>query len=161
MITTLPPEAEGQIIARLKNGDERNDIIFDLCNSQNLDWKDAEALVESVHAGNADDITLYQSPLLVAVALAIFLGGAGLVAYTTFNQAAMFQAIYRLRSQSPGNGTPVLWGTVHDFLFYLILTGREYVGMLVVGIAMIVGSLRGMQDVWSALFAKTGIFQGR
>jgi hypothetical protein len=31
--------------------------------------------------------------------------------------------------------------------------------MLILGMAMIIGSLRGLSDVWMAIFNKLGIFQ--
>jgi hypothetical protein len=161
MTTITPKEIEQQIITRLENSDDRNDIILDLCESQDMDWRHAEALVDSIHARNADNITLSQSPLLILLALAIFLGGAGLISYAIYNAVSVYKTIYWLHSQAPNNGSSVFWEVVHDFLFYMMLTGSEYFGMLVLGIGMIVGSLRGMQDVWSAVFAKLGIFSER
>jgi len=158
MTTTLPKETERQIIARLENGDDRNDVILDLCESQDLDWNNAEALVDLIHAENADDITLSQSPLLVLLAMAFFLGGTGLISYITYNTISVYKAIYWVRSQMPNSG-PFGWKVAHDFVIYLMITGGEYFGMLILGIGMMVGSLRGMQDVWSAVFAKLGIFR--
>ena len=54
-MTTIPEEFEQRIITRLKDGDNRNDILLDLCESQGLDWKQAEAILDSIHAENADD----------------------------------------------------------------------------------------------------------
>jgi hypothetical protein len=153
MTTTLPEQVERQILARLKNGDERNDIILALCEAHNLGWKEAEELVDSVHAENAEGITLYQSPLLVLLALGIFLGGAGLIAYSLFHAVSVYEAI-----RSAGNETPGIGGIVGQFMYFLVITSTEYFGMLILGAGMIVGSLRGMQDIWSALFARLKIF---
>lgn len=159
MTPTLPREVEKQIVARLENGDDHNAIVLDLSESQNLDWREAEALVDSVRAENADDITLYQSPILIALALVIFLGGAGLISYTIYNTIFTYKSLYWLHSQTPTGGPPTLWEVVYDFMLYLILTGKENLGLLILGIGMIAGSLKGMQEVWSAIFAKLGIFQ--
>jgi len=159
MTKTLPAEVEQQILARLENGDERDAIIFDLCESQNLDWQEAEAFADSIHAENADHIMLYHSPLLVALALATFLGGTGLIIYVIYAGISTYESIYWLHSQSPTGKPPTFGEVTYDFFFYLILTGKENLGLLILGMGMMVGSLRGMQDVWSALFAKWGLFQ--
>lgn len=153
MTTTLPEQAERQILARLKNGDERNDIILALCEAHDLDWKEAEELVDSVHTENADGITLHQSPLLVLLALGIFLGGVGLIVYSLIQAISMYET-----ARSTGNELPGIWGVAGQFLYFLIITSTDYLGMLIVGAGMIVGSLRGMQDIWSALFARLKIF---
>lgn len=153
MTTTLPEETQGQIITRLEDGDNRNDIILDLCESQGLDWKEAEALLDSIHAENADDITLTQSPILVLIALAIFIGGFGAIAFAVVNLAGIWMMIYE--NQADFERLRFFSGII-----YLAVNGIEYFGLIVLGIGMILGSLRGMSEVWSAIFAKLGWFQG-
>ena len=152
-MTTLPEEIEQQIIARLEDNENRNDILLDLCESQGLDWKQAEALLDSIHAENADDITLTQSPILVLIALAIFVGGVGALFYGAAQLVAMYEFFVGLSDQNQPQG-------VGSFLIYLLADGAGYLGLFAIGIAMIAGSLRGMSDVWSAIFAKLGLFQG-
>lgn len=152
MTTPLPKQVERQILARLKNGEDRNDIILALCEAHDLGWKQAEELVDSVHAENADRITLHQSPLLALLALVIFLGGAGLIAYSLFRTISVYEAL-RSAGEMPGIG-----GIVGQFVYFLVITSTEYFGMLILGAGMIAGSLRGMQDIWSALFARLKIF---
>ena len=153
MTTTLPEEIEQQIITRLEDGDNRNDIILDLCESQGLDWKQAETILDSIHAENADDITLTQSPILVLIALAIFIGWVGAIIYSAVQLVAMYGIFDSLPNQNQAQG-------IGAFLFYLIMDGAGYLGLVLLGSGMIAGSLRGMQDVWSAIFAKLGWFQG-
>ena len=152
-MTTLPEEIEQQIIARLEDNDDRNDILLDLCESQGLDWKQAEAILDSIHAENADDITLTQSPILVLIALAIFIGGVGALFYGASQLVAMYEFFIGLSDQNQPQG-------VGSFLIYLLADGAGYLGLFAIGIAMVIGSLRGMSDVWSAIFAKLGLFQG-
>lgn len=158
MMTHIPKEIERQIITRLENGDDRDDIILDICESRNIDWKNAEALVDSIHAEHADNITLSQSPLLILLALAIFLGGVGLILYAVYDAFSVYQASDWGQSQRPDIGQ-FEWKAGYGFLIYLVITGGNYFGMLVLGIGMIIGSLRGMQDVWSVIYAQLGIFQ--
>ena len=152
-MTTIPEELEQQIIARLEDNDNRNDILLDLCESQGLDWKQAEAILDSIHAENADVITLTQSPILVLIALGIFIGGVGALFYGASQLVAMYEFFIGLSDQNQPQG-------VGSFLIYLLADGAGYLGLFAIGIAMVIGSLRGMSDVWSAIFAKLGWFQG-
>lgn len=153
MLTPISSELEKKILQRLEDGDDRNDIILDLCESQGLDWQEAESMVDSVHAEHEVDITLTQSPLLVFLALVIFLAGVGLMAYVAYDVTAMYKMLDGIHPRTPDTGP------LGSLLTYLMLTGNQYLGLLVLSIAMIVGSLRGMQDVWAAIFAKIGLFQ--
>lgn len=152
MTITLPKQVERQILERLENGDEHNDIILALCEAHNLDWKDAEDLVDTLLSENADRITLHQSPLLVLLALVIFLGGNGLIVYSLFHTISIYEAIH-----SMGDEPFAIWKIIVQFMYFLIITSTEYFGMLILGTGMVVGSLRGMQDIWSALFARLKI----
>ena len=151
-MTTISEELEQQIIARLEDSHDRNDIILDLCESQGLDWKQAEAVVDSIHAENADDIALTQSPILVLLALAIFVCGVGAIIYGAAQLVAMYEFFVEISNQNQPQG-------IGAFLVYLIADGAGYLGLFALGAAMIIGSLRGMSEVWSAIFAKLGWFQ--
>lgn len=153
MTKTLPDEIQRQVIARLEDGDNRNDILLDLCESQGLNWKEAEAILDSIHAENADHITLTQSPILILLALAIFIGGIGAIFYSLAQVAAMYNLFASLSDQNQAQ-------RVGAFLAYLLIDGAGYLGLVLLGAGMIAGSLRGMSEVWSAIFAKLGWFQG-
>lgn len=159
MTSRIPTELEKKIILRLENEDDRNEIILDLCISQDLDWKEAESIVESIQAENIVDITLEQSPVLVTLALVIFLGGVGLISFTAYNAVSMYKTIYLINNTGLISD-PSGWESVRGFLIYLVMTGEQYFGSLILGIGMIIGSLKGMEDVWTAIFAKLGVFQG-
>lgn len=152
-MTTIPKDLEQQIISRLEDSHDRNDIILDLCESQGMDWQQAEAIVDSIHAENADDITLTQSPILVLIALGIFIGGVGALFYGASQLVAMYEFFIGISDQNQPQG-------IGAFLIYLMADGAGYLGLFAIGIAMVTGSLRGMSDVWSAIFAKLGWFQG-
>lgn len=154
MTTIDDPKIEAIIMERLERSEDKNDIILDLCNGLNVGWPEAEALVERIAAQNADHIVLTQSPILVLMALAIFTSGAGLIVYSVYDAAAVygfFNATY-----SDANGARAFGA----FLVYLLINTQGTLWMAMIGVAMILGSLRGMQDVWMAIFNKLGIFQG-
>ena len=146
-------ELEKQIIERLENGENKNDIILDLCENANMNWPQAEAMVEEVHAENQAHITLAQSPLLVSIALIIFIGGAGIIIYSAYDLFVMYSVFCDL--YAPTNPS----GLAAGFLWYLFLNGEGLLGMTILGTAMMIGSLRGMENVWTAIFENLGIFQ--
>jgi hypothetical protein len=155
MTTNLPSDVEKQILQRLEDSDDINDIILDVCESQGLDWKEAQAIVDSLRAQHADEITLGQSPALVMISLALFLGGFGLAAYTVVNLVATFEAF---RSVNHGANANVA-NTLGFFISYILSNAQQLFWGFIFSAAMIVGSLRGMSEVWSAVFSKFGWFQ--
>ena len=154
MKTMNNAELEKQIIERLENGGNKNDIILDLCENANMNWTQAEAMVEEVRAENQAHITLARSPLLVSIALIIFIGRAGIIVYSVYDLFVMYSVFRDL--YAPTNPSGLAMG----FLWYLFINGEGLLGMTILGTAMITGSLRGMEGVWTAIFEKLGIFQG-
>jgi hypothetical protein len=146
-------ELEENIVDRLENGESKDDIILDLCESENMNWPEAEATLEQIQADNQHHITLTQSPLLVSIALIIFVGGAGLIVYSIHDLILKY-LLFRQADAATGG-----MGTAFGFIGYLVLTGEGLLASGFLGIAMLIGSLRGMTDVWTAIFGRLGIFQ--
>ncbi|MFZ5857872.1 MAG: hypothetical protein ACOYZ6_13665 [Chloroflexota bacterium] len=141
---------EANLLERLASGESHDDIILDLCENENMTWPEAETLLERVSAEKKHHIVLAQSPLLVLIAFAIFIGGVGLAVYSAYNIASVFLSYYDAKSGSVGALGMVLYlFTYGGYLWFLAL----------LGLGMIIGSLRGMQDVWVAIFHKLGILQ--
>jgi hypothetical protein len=138
---------EEEIVERLENSESLDDIILDLCEQENIAWPEAEAIVQRIQAENKTHIVLTQSPVLVLIALATFLGGLGLISVAVYDIVTVFNAYV-------GSGIASI-----GFLAYLLQYGGFFWGLGLLGLAMIVGSLRGMQDVWTAIFEKLGILQ--
>ena len=134
----IPEELTSQIIERLTNSENVDDIIMDVCNEDELDWGQAEMLVKRIHAENKNKIVLAQSPLLVLLALGVFLTGVGLIVYD------LYQIYLDYAYFSEG------------FVIYLTLNGEGIVGTFILGVAMVIGSLKGMQAVWEAIFEWMG-----
>lgn len=141
---------EEKIVERLANGESQNDIILDLCEHENMSWSEAEAMLERVHAARKNHIVLAQSPLLVLIALALFIGGLGLIGFA----ASALSFILESLIQTAGDGLGVIGN-----LMYLFTYGAQYLAIGLLGLGMVAGSLRGMQDVWQAIFEKLGLFQ--
>ncbi len=115
-----------------------------------MNWPEAEALFERINAEKEHHIVLAQSPLLVLIALAIFVGGVGLAVFSTYNITSVFLSYYDAKSGSLG---------ALGMILHLFTYGGYLWFLAVLGIGMIVGSLKGMQDVWSAIFHKLGILR--
>ncbi len=148
MDTTDSAAIKEQIVERLENGENKDDIILDLCEKTNISWSEAEAIVEQIHSEKKDQIVLAQSPLLVLIALGMFVGGLVLLGITVYDITTVYNTYVSAKS-------PASTG----FLLYLFAYGGFFWELALIGIAMIAGSLRGMQDVWTAIFAKLGLFQ--
>lgn len=141
-------ELEKQIVERLENGESKDDIILDLCENMNINWPEAEALVNRIQSVNENKITLAQSPLLVLIALTTFIGGVILISITVYDIISVYN------SYTGGNGPQGL-----GFLAYLFAYGGFFWELALLGLVMIIGSLKGMEEVWAAIFEKLGMFQ--
>lgn len=141
---------EAVILERLASGESRDDIILDLCETKNMNWSQAEALLLKISDDQAHHIVLAQSPLLVLIALATFVGGIGLVAFSIYDIAYIFRTYWMAEREGVG---------ALNFLLYLFMYGGKLWLLAFLGAGMILGSLRGMQDVWAAIFHKLGILQ--
>ena len=123
------PKFKQHVLERLKNHDEMNDIIIEICESANVPREEARAFAEDLYEENKTDIVLYQSPVWTVIALATFIAGAALL-------YASVGAIY------------------DDWRYVLSL---DMIWRTILGLAMILGSLKGMEDVWLAILKKIGI----
>ena len=69
------------VISELGKHHNRNEIIRSLCERTGMMWSDAEKLVRQVESDHSHEIRAKQSPLLVALAVVIFIAGIGLIFY--------------------------------------------------------------------------------
>lgn len=138
MTEELPQEVTDKILDDLTDARNMDDIVADVCEEADLDWKRAETLVNDLSVENEDRITLSQSPLLVSMALITFVSGVALLMYTFYE----FYRVYSADSRT--------------FLFemlFLGMNGQIIFWAFLLGVGMVVGSLRGMRDVWRAVFS--------
>jgi hypothetical protein len=140
-------EQTAYIIHHLTEGDEPKDIILELCEQANLSWPQAEALVKRVQEEKAVEITRKQFPLLFTLALAIFLGGLGLIGYS------LYYLTHPLFEGYTGTSMSVI--NYSAYLMQVIINSRgSVIYALLIGTGMILGSLFGMRDVWSQILNK-------
>ena len=142
---------EEQIVERLTNSEDKNDIILDLCEDADMSWSEAESTLERIETENKTLIVLSQSPLLVAIALTTFVGGVILVSATIYDLIVSYNTYISESLDNPPIG----------YLSMLFLSGGWFLERILLGLFMIVGSLRGMQDVWQAIFERLGLFKNQ
>ena len=138
------------IIHHLSEGDDPNDVIYQICQKDNIQWPEAEAMVKNVQIEKGDIIIKKQFPLLFAIALVIFLGGLALIGYAIFVYAAEISLLQsNMGSQATNNpeATQILTG----FIAALIHQGPTPIFVFITGIAMVIGSLVGMRDAWASV----------
>jgi hypothetical protein len=92
MIHKIPQEVKEKILADLTAVRNLDDIVAEVCDAADLNWGDAEALVNRLAVQNKHDITLSQSPVLVALALFTFISGAVLIFYALYQFYLVYSA---------------------------------------------------------------------
>jgi hypothetical protein len=141
MTGKVPQELTEKVLADLTSARNRDDIVSEVCEKMNLDWKRGEALVNRLAAENEDKITVSQSPLLVLLALFTFVSGVTLVLYAFYQLYLVYSA------------------DTQTFLFQMLflgMNGQSVFWSLLLGGAMILGSLKGMESVWAAILERWG-----
>jgi hypothetical protein len=127
------------VIRRLANQRRASDVTQEICEKTGLAWSEAEAFVREVAVMEEKTIRRRRSPALFGLGAVIFLGGLGLVAITI---STVVNVITHYRATQPE-----IWGTVNILLFVANQAPLAFwVGAL--GLAMVMGSLIGMRDVW-------------
>lgn len=142
MTPKIPRGLKEKILADLTAARNMDDIVREVCEEADLDWNQAEDLVNRLSDRHGDRIALSQSPVLVLLALFTFVSGLILVFY------ALYQ-LYLVYSADSG--------TLLFQMLFLGMNGQAVFWSFVLGGAMILGSLKGMQSVWEALLERWGI----
>jgi hypothetical protein len=127
------------ILKRLKNSGRIDDIILHVCERTGASWQSVSDYINMLSEEHKDDIVLGQSPLLIALAFMTLLLGSGMIATTLYEMYGAFM-----------EGKQELIYFIQEDLSHIIT-------MLVVGSAMIIGSVKGMQSVWESILVKAGI----
>lgn len=130
-------ETEAWITEQLVNGVPQEDIVLRLTQKTGLYWPDAEALVRETASRNVEKIERKQAPLVIALALFLFLGGIGVILLGL----SPFMLVFTGERAMPVNLTTLimLFAQTGSGSFWLMMTGA----------GMVFGSLIGMRRVWS------------
>lgn len=115
---------------------------MDICDKTGMYWPEAEALVEQVQAEHEQDVTMRQFPLLSLVAFSIFVGGVGLLAYSIY-MLFLTTSAYTSTALNP-------WD-LPDTLNFIFNYAAFTLSLILFAIAIILGSLLGMRQVWAAI----------
>lgn len=127
------------VIHRLANHKRASDIAQEVCEKTGLGWSEAEAFVREVAVMEEKNIRRRRSPALFGLGVVIFLGGLGLVALTV---SSIFNVLTHYRATQPE-----IWGTV-GILLLIVNQAPQAFWLGALGLAMVMGSLIGMRDVW-------------
>jgi hypothetical protein len=122
------PEREAFIVGQFAQYRTRDDIILAVCDKYEMKWPEAEALVREVEIGGAEHIQSQRMPLLRIIAIIIIVGGACISLGMVF--LGLSGVSFHLRwLPIPFSGNIILF---------------------VVGLAMMLGSIRGLIDTMKA-----------
>jgi hypothetical protein len=127
------------VIRRLANHVRASDVTQEICEKTGLGWGEAEAFVREVAVMEEKTIRRRRSPALFGLGAAIFLGGLGLLAITV--STVVNTITYYRTTQTE------IWGAVNVLLF-IVNQSPMVLWLGALGMAMIMGSLIGMRDMW-------------
>ncbi len=114
------------VIRELGKHHQRNDIIQKICETNGMNWREAEKFVQRVEAENSGKIALKQSPLIALIGICTAVGGLTLA-------------------------IRMVLATLQGHMIILLSLPIPYLGNIVyffTGLAMIVGGIWGM---WNTL----------
>ena len=130
------------IIKRLSKNHNPNDIIMELCDRGKLTWPRAEALVNQVQREHSSTIVRRQSPLLIGIGLFLFGGGAYLLVSSSMLIINLISQLSFESGDPLQNAGPVA---------YLAYYAPYAIPKAITGLAMMIGSMVGLKDVWAAI----------
>ena len=131
------------IVGRLSSSVSINDITYEVCEKSGMQWQDAKAWIEDIRLEQANSVTRRQSPILITIALSLFIGGLVVVGYTVYTFIDLYDVAVGTQATELG---------VTFFLLYTFQYAPLLIPLFLTGCSMILGSLLGMQNVWTALF---------
>jgi hypothetical protein len=127
------------VVARLAEGIHSRDIVLNVCETQGLDWPQAENLVNEIAAFARGDVARRRFPLFALLALGVIAGGSALMASFVASVIAPFM----IAMAEPGPLAATEAGTLLGWL----MLDLESVGRAVLGAAMIAGGAVGLHRV--------------
>ena len=153
MTVDLPEELKLKVIEQLEDAVDEDDIILSISEQTGLSWPETQEAVERIRMENANKIALAQSPLLIALALVIFLAGLAICAYPFYRIYSVYELYVSGMAIDPSIDLPLKAVVI----FYLTSDGPGFLGEIILGLGMMIGSLKGMTKVWEEVFTWMGI----
>jgi hypothetical protein len=134
------------VIERLVGAENPDDIIYDLCEKTGWPWSQAEAFVRQVQERHQGDVVKRQFPLLFTIAIATYLAGIGLMAYSMYSVFEIMKII---------QGSSLPYPDAFSSIRIILDIAIGPVILFCTGLAMILGSLIGMRDAWMSILVRT------
>lgn len=146
-------ELTRKIIDTLGKSGDVNDLLLEICETTGMPWTQAEALVDRVRAENSHVVAGRQLPIMVIIALGIFLGGLGFIGLGTYlivTEISIIQANLQAAQLANLDGIQQLMVSSR----MILETGFTPITMIITGIAMLIGSLAGMRKTWASILLR-------
>ncbi len=135
------PQTTQRLVSRLASGENPDEIIYELCETSNLSWPEAEALVRQIQADQEETIVRKQSPLTVLLALILFVAGLAMMT------AGLYVIVITFEIPSHVSGPTRLISTIG----YAIQSWPAAWLLILFGFSTVVGSMIGMRQTLSSL----------
>ena len=132
-----------KIAQRLAETADRHQVIEELCTQYGLHWQDAESIVAQAETEYQQKIAHHQTPVLVLLAFSTFSLGVLLVSWNLLGVISAFASLVAPNLVASLN----LLGFYSDMIATLLDFSNSG-SLLVIGLAMILGSQWGMKSVW-------------
>ncbi len=133
------------IVTRLSRGVSPDEIAYELCETNGLNWPEAEALVQHVQSEKAPMIARRQFPLLFLLGAVVFLAGAAVLIEALWSLALVLGKINQ--PEFPNSGK-------FGLTIAVILSAPDVLARVAFGMAVIGGSIIGMKQAWYNVFYK-------
>jgi len=122
-----------------------NDIILEVQQATGMDWDEARRLVEDVQLEHGTEVSRRQWTLILTLEIASMLSGLWFV-ISGANSMAQFAVAY-----SPGGLSPMM---LIGAIFSTMGTTNYFIGQIMIGLALIIGSYLGMRKTWAAILER-------
>jgi hypothetical protein len=148
------------IVSKLARDGDENDLILAVCEQQQVNWKEAKALIAEIKSEHEDSIAARQLPLKTIIAVATLVIGLTLVIVTTLFMVDLIALVTGiLSSRSIDLDRLSILGEANLVLAQLLMNQSPAAIPLVAagfinGLGMIFGSLLGMHETWAYLIDK-------
>jgi len=130
------------IVEQLSKAVPKDNIITELCEQENINWNEAQSLVEKVQQENRLVISRRQFPLMSVIAVIFFLAGFGLLIFAIVSMVKIIE-IYSASQLPPLD--------LAQITLYIFNYGYGLITACILGMGMILGSLIGMRQAWAEI----------
>ncbi len=160
----LSKEFTTHIINRLVKADNAEDIILEISAANNIPWEEAEQILLTIKQENGRKILNRQFPMHFSIALMTFMGGLLLAGYGIYSLIAILAGNTGIPNDLTSYFMPVLekgidpgyaiFPAIIPYLSLVVSFLFSPFSALLLGTAMLLGSLVGMRNAWAVLLSR-------